>query len=164
MGKYNLSAGCPFCVEGTMLGANDKNGNPYLGCNFCNTRIFMMLDECVANVGKTRQFIDQKVQEAGSIEEAFIPVPSDFSDRAVCFCCSSDRAWLRMTRKGRPYLSCPGCSSRTYLNSHRSLTGYRILAPSVYAAVQSWSNSKQTVLPFPTVEASVPSEKVAAAS
>ena len=75
--------------------------------------------------------------------------------RAVCPLCFDDGAELRFDRKGRPYIVCASCSSRSFIGSPRGLTSFLHLAPHIVALLKqrgqtvrelqdaAWESSKE---------------------
>ena len=54
----------------------------------------------------------------------------------LCGCCLRSAATLKTDKKGRPYLTCAYCMSRTFIGSDAGLTALRVLQPEMIRAIQ----------------------------
>ena len=58
------------------------------------------------------------------------------SEQVMCFFCLEHLGRLKIDKRGRPYISCGSCGSRTFMHSNRALNGFRLMAPLVAKLVE----------------------------
>lgn len=66
-------------------------------------------------------------------------------ERVLCLFCLRGDARIRIDRRGRPYVSCGHCGTRSFMPSFDALNGYRLLAPEIAALISRFGGVESTL-------------------